>query len=368
MLRTAQQLINLGHQVEIFTMSWQGDMPSDIKVHLMPQKGWLNYQRYQKFIAAAFALIDENEFDYIIGYNRMARLDAHFAADPCFIERAHKQRSFWYRLLPRFKWFAACEKVIFSAESHTEILMVALTEKPIFQHWYGTQSERFHYIPPYLSSHRFQLSDRQEMRQYLRQTFRFAENDFVYLLTGSGFHMKGLDRAIIALSALPEAALKNTRLIAVGQDNARDFEKLAKKLNLASHVVISKGRTDIPKLMQGADVCIHPARRENTGLVILEGMACGTPILVTDSCGYAHYVADANAGMVCPTPYNQEQFNALFSTMRLSSPSLLAQLGKNGLQKAQQLMQENDGSAEAGILINLAQQKHRSRPSNNHPM
>ena len=359
MLRTVQQLIQRGHQVEIFAMSWQGEMPPDIKVHLMQQKGWLNYQRYQKFIEAAFELIGRNEFDYIVGYNRMAGLDAHFAADPCFIERAHKQRSFWYRLTPRFKWFAACEKVIFSAESNTEILMVALTEKPIFQQWYGTQDSRFHYIPPYLSSHRFKLSDRLKMREYLRKSFGFGEHDFVYLLTGSGFHMKGLDRAIIALAALPNAALKNTRLIAVGQDNPRDFEKLAKKLNLASHVVISKGRADVPMLMQGADVCIHPARRENTGLVILEGMACGTPMLVTDTCGYAHYVAEAHSGMVCSSPYNQVQFNSIFSTMRLSDPSTLADWGRNGLQKAQQLMQENDGSAEASILIGLAQEKHK---------
>lgn len=363
MLRTAQQLIKQGHQVEVFTMSWQGDMPPDIKIHLMPKGGLLNYQRYQKFIDAAFAQIHQNRFDYIVGYNRMAGLDAHFAADPCFIERAHKQRSFWYRLLPRFKWFAACEKAIFAAESNTEVLMVALTEKPIFQHWYATQSERFHYIPPFLSSERFQLQNRIEMRTYLRQAFQFGMDDFVYLLTGSGFHMKGLDRAIIALAALPKATLASTRLIAVGQDNPRDFEKLAEKLGVAANVVISKGRTDIPQLMQGADVCIHPARRENTGLVILEGMACGTPMLVTDTCGYAHYVQDANAGIVDSSPYDQSRFNGLFSGMRLSDQSAHVEWGKNGLEKAQQLMQENDGSAEARILIDLAKKKISRQPS-----
>lgn len=340
-------------------MSWQGDKPPGIQVHLMPQRGWLNYQRYQKFIDAAFAHIRQQPFDYIVGYNRMAGLDAHFAADPCFIERAHKQRSFWYRLLPRFKWFAACEKAIFSAESGTEILMVALTEKPVFQHWYDTQDARFHYIPPFLSAERFQPQDRSEMRAHLRQTFQFGKDDFVYMLTGSGFHMKGLDRAIIALAALPPNVLATTRLIAVGQDNPRDFEKLAAKLGVTDHVVISKGRADIPQLMQGADICIHPARRENTGLVILEGMACGTPMLVTDTCGYAHYVEEARAGIVCHSPYDQAEFNAQFRTMRLNDAAVNAEWGQNGWQKAQQLMQENDGSAEADILIRLASNKTR---------
>jgi UDP-glucose:(heptosyl)LPS alpha-1,3-glucosyltransferase len=355
MLRTANQLLKRGHHVDIFTMSWQGEQPIGINVHVLPQTGWFNYTRYQKFIDATFLQIKANNFDYIFGYNRMAGLDAHFAADPCFIERAHKQRNFLYRLLPRFKWFSACEKAVFSSESNTEILAVSLTEQPHFAKWYGTQCARFHYIPPCLLPERFALKPKADMRAYLRQQFNFGSDDFVYLLTGSGFAMKGLDRAILALAALPKALQGNTKLIAVGQDNPKQFEKMAKKLGVENNVLISKGRPDIPQLMQGADVCVHPAYRENTGLVILEGMASGAPMLVTASCGYAHYVKDANAGIVCEMPFEQVNFDALFAQMRNSDQ--LQSWAKNGLKQAQKLMQENDGSAEAEILIRLATTK-----------
>ena len=353
MLRTANDLLKRGHTVEVFTMSWQGEAPVGINVHVLPQTGLFNYQRYQKFVDATFS--KTGSFDYIFGYNRMAGLDAHFAADPCFIERAHQQRSFLYRLLPRFKWFAACEKAVFSSESSTEILAVSLAEKPHFQHWYGTQDARFHYIPPCLLPERFVLKPKVEACAYLRQQFNFAADDFVYLLTGSGFAMKGLDRAILALAMLPTALRANTRLIAVGQDNPKHFTKLAQKLGVAANVVISKGRPDIPQLMQGADVCVHPAYRENTGLVILEGMASHTPMLVTASCGYAHYVRNANAGLVCEMPFEQTNFNALFVQMRTSENKPM--WADNGLKQAQKLMQENDGSAEAEILIRLADEK-----------
>lgn len=355
MLRTANQLLKRGHSVDIFTLSWDGDTPANIKVHVLPQKAWFNYQRYQQFICSAFAQINADHFDYIFGYNRMPGLDAHFAADPCFIERAHKQRNFLYRLLPRFKWFAACEKAVFSADVNTQILAVSLTEKPHFQHWYGTQSERFHYIPPFLSPERFVLQDKTAMRTYLRETFGFAAHDFVFLLTGSGFAMKGLDRAIVALAALPDKVRANTKLIAVGQDNPKQFQKMAQNLGIAKHVLISKGRPDIPQLMQGADICIHPAYRENTGLVILEGMACGAPMLVTASCGYAHHVVDADAGIVADSPFNQTIFNQQFLQMIQSDQK--AQWSANGLAYVQKIMQTNDGSAEAEILIRLADQK-----------
>lgn len=363
MLRTANELVKRGHQVEIFTMIWNGDLGKgdfapDIKVHVLPQTGLFNYRRYQKFIEATFAQIKAQHFDYVFGYNRMAGLDAHFAADPCFIERAHKQRNFLYRLLPRSRWFADCEKAIFSHDSKTEILAVSLLEKLHFQHWYGTQDSRFHYIPPFLSPERFILQDKQLMRAYMRQAFGFGEDDFVYLLTGSGFAMKGLDRAILALANLPKSYLANTRLVAVGQDNPKAFSKMAKKLGVEKNVVISKGRPDIPQLMQGADVCVHPAYRENTGLVILEAMACGAPVLVTASCGYAHHVADANAGIVHEMPFNQAKFNEQFLTMMQSEQK--PEWSANGIAHAQKIMQANDGSAEARILIDLAQCKLQS--------
>lgn len=357
MLRTANELIKRGHEVEVFTLSWQGDAPKGIAIHVLPQKGWLNYQRYKKFIKATFNHIHSDSFDYIFGYNRMAGLDAHFAADPCFIERAHTQRSFLYRLAPRTRWFVACEQAIFSAESSTHVLAVSLAEKAHFQKWYGLQDERFHYIPPYLSPERFALEDKRKMRKHLRQAFGFGEKDFVYLLTGSGFSMKGLDRAILALAAMPKALRATTRLVAVGQDNPKQFAAMAEKLGLHDHVVISKGRDDIPKLMQGADVCVHPAYRENTGLVILEGMACGTPMLVTESCGYASHVKLADAGLVSALPYDQNNFNTEWLTMRkaLSTDAKTKpKWAKNGLDYIKEIMKANDGSAEAIILIKLA--------------
>ena len=170
----------------------------------------------------------------MFGYNRMAGLDAHFAADPCFVERAKQQRSALYRLTPRYRWFAACEKAIFGADSKTEVLAVAKTEQPHFEKWYGFQAERFHYIPPYLSPERFALGRVADMRAHLRNAFGFHSQDFVYLLTGSGFSMKGLDRAIQALAAMPEALRAKTRLVAVGQDNPKHFLAMAKRLGVQS--------------------------------------------------------------------------------------------------------------------------------------
>lgn len=361
MLRTAGHLVAMGHCVDIYTLSWEGERPSaDIHVHVIPVRAWTNYRKYQKFIDIVLAQLQgEGAADYVVGYNRMPGLDAHFAADPCFAERARRQHSSLYRLTPRYRWFAAAERAVFAGGSGCEILMVAKTEMPLFQRWYGTPVERMHYIPPYLSPERLALRDRGEMRGYLRQAFGLPADTRVALLVGSGFAMKGLDRAIRALAALPAEERAGLRLIAVGQDKPAPFMRLARRLGVDGSLIISPGRPDIPWLMQGADFQVHPARRENTGLVILEGMASGLPLLVTDTCGYAHHVYDAGAGLVVPSPFVQAEFDRLFREM-LHSPEREVWRA-HGIAQAQSLMQENDGRAEARILERLAQAKLAKR-------
>jgi UDP-glucose:(heptosyl)LPS alpha-1,3-glucosyltransferase len=282
----------------------------------------------------------------------MPGLDAYFAADPCFVERAHSQRGLLYRLSGRYRWFAASERAVFSAESATEILLLAEREKTSFQHWYRTPDERFHILPPYLSAKRMAQHDKLEMRRRLRQEFGFDEDDQVLLLVGSGFRTKGLDRAIDAVAALPAVLRARTRLVAVGQDNAKVFKRLVMERGLKPNVRICGGRDDIPQLMQGADLLIHPARRELAGHVLLEAMASGLPVLTTDVCGYASHVEKAQAGRLVKSPFRQGDLNAYL--LEMLAPEAREEWGSNGYRYAKSLMGENDGSAEARILLTLA--------------
>ncbi|MCB5186878.1 glycosyltransferase family 4 protein [Methylobacillus caricis] len=360
MLRTATRLAAMGHTVDIFTISWDGEPPvANIRVHIVPASGWFNYQKYQNFIERAYSMIRiDFDFDLIVGYNRMSGLDVYFAADPCFIERAHQQRSWLYRLTPRYRWFQKTEEIIFSPAARTEMLMVDMAEKDVFQRWYQTQEARFHFIPPFLSSERLQLYDRNEMRTYLREAFDLPQDAIVMLLVGSGFYMKGLDRAVAAIATLPAGMLDRLKMVAIGQDKPEPFIKLARKLGISNNLVISRGRPDIPQLMQGADLYLHPAYRENTGLVILEALASGLPVMATASCGYAYHVQQADAGRVVPVPFAQDRLNQmLHDTLALifaADPQVEA-WRENGLQYAQGVMAANDGSAEAKILLRLAE-------------
>jgi UDP-glucose:(heptosyl)LPS alpha-1,3-glucosyltransferase len=144
------------------------------------------------------------------------------------------------------------------------------------------------------------------------------DDETLLLMVGSGFITKGLDRILLGMKALPTPVRRKTRLIVIGQDAPAAFERMAALLGLKDRVVILKGRDDIPRFLLGADFLIHPAYVENTGTVILEAMVAGLPVLATDVCGYAHYISEAGAGELVPSPFKQDKFNELLHDMIIS--------------------------------------------------
>lgn len=358
MMRIARECMKRGHEVHVYTLSWQGPAPEDgIHVHVVKGRGWTNHRRYQDFIHRIQAEISAEHFELIVGFNRMPGLDVYFAADPCFIERVRPQWELLQRLSGRYRFFAESERAVFSPASNCEILLLSPREKSIFQRWYGTQDMRFHLMPPYIAIDRYTGIDVKAARVSVRAEFGLRHDDRLLLMVGSGFRTKGLDRAIEGLAALSPEFKSRTRLLAVGQDNAQPFLALAKKLSLHDQVIISGGRDDIPRLMHAADLLVHPARSELAGHVLIEAMASGLPLLVNDVCGYAFHVAKANAGELVPSPFDQKQFN--LQLQQILASDRLEDLGTNGRGYAQALIRANDGSAEAGVIEATAQRKYR---------
>lgn len=325
---------------------------------MIPAKGWSNHRRYQDFIRQVQSRIAAEHFDLVVGFNRMPGLDVYFAADPCFIERAHTHRGWLYRLTGRYRFFAECEEAVFSIGAKCEILLLSLNEKAIFQRWYATPEARFHLLPPVISAERLALGDRAEIRASVRNEFGFDADDNLLLLVGSGFKTKGLDRAILGLAALPQELKSRTRLLAVGQDKPRLFRKMAEQFGVAAQVHIIAGRNDVPRLMQAADLLVHPAYRENTGLVLLEAMASGLPVLASDVCGYAFHVTQSGAGALANSPFDQAAFNKQLAGMLTSVQQ--PEWRERGLHYAADLIAANDGSAEAVMLQDFARRKQEA--------
>ena len=314
-LRIAQACQARGHAMRVYTLGWSGDVPEGFEVIRVPVKALTNIRRYRKFTAWVARDLRGRPADRVVGFNKMPGLDVYYAADPCYEDKARTLRNPFYRLSARYRHFAAYERAVFAPPSQTQLLMISRAQQTLFEKYYGTPPERFHMLPPGIAPDRRAPANAAEIRAAFRAEFKLADNDLLLLQVGSDFKRKGLDRALLALANLPEELRRRTRLIAIGQDKPDAFLRRARELGLGEQVAILPGRDDIPRFLLGADLFLHPARHEAAGAVLLEALVAGLPVLCTAICGFAHYVAEADGGLVIPEPFAQAEMDRLLQRM-----------------------------------------------------
>lgn len=334
-MRIAKVCQARGHAIRVYTLIWEGDIPEGFEVLVAPVKALSNHRRNEKFTAWVEADLAKRPVDRVVGFNKMRGLDVYYAADPCYEDKAQTLRNPLYRFSSRYRHFAAYEKAVFSPAVNTQILMISEVQQPLFTKHYKTPLDRFHLLPPGIAPDRRAPANAAEVRAEFRAEFGLADDDLLLVQIGSGFITKGVDRSIRAVASLPAELRKRTRLMVIGQDDPGSFQRLARSLAVDDRVTFMKGRSDVPRFLLGADLLIHPAYNENTGTVLLEALVAGLPVLVTDVCGYAHYISEADCGLVVPTPFKQEQLDQMLADM-LNNSALRKEWQANALRFADQ--------------------------------
>ena len=105
--------------------------------------------------------------------------------------------------------------------------------------------------------------------------------------------------------------------------------------------------------MLAADLLVHPARAEAGGVVLLEAIAAGLPIVAAESCGYAPQVRAARAGLLVAEPFAQEAFER--AVLRMLDGVLRADCRDSAQRLAAQVLApDRDGVAAATIERLLA--------------
>lgn len=147
---------------------------------------------------------------------------------------------------------------------------------------------------------------------------------------------KGHRDLIDALAPAAPNLPPDWRLLVVGRDDGIGIElrEQAQRLGLQKHILFLGVRTDIAAILAASDLGILCSHEEGFSNAILEGMAAGLPMVVTDVGGNTEAVIDGETGLVVPAHDPQRLVAAI---VRLASDSALrAQFGKAGRQRAAQ--------------------------------
>ncbi|HFS5793418.1 TPA: glycosyltransferase family 4 protein [Citrobacter werkmanii] len=316
-LRVALTVAARGHHVQVFTQSWQGERPEGLEIILVPVTARTNHGKNEQYYQWVQNYLSQHPVDRIVGFNKMPGLDVYYAADVCYAEKVAREKGFFYKLTRRYRHYSAFEKATFQQGSGTTLLM--LTDKQIvdFKQHYHTESQRFRILPPGIYPDRKYSLQPENSRQIVREKNGIGLDQFLLLQVGSDFKRKGVPRSLQALASLPETIRHRTQLMVVGQDKADRYRAQARQLGIEEQVQFFSGRDDVAELMSAADLLLHPAVQEAAGIVLLEAVVAGLPVLTTEVCGYAGYITAAQCGVVIPEPFAQDNLNtALFNALQ----------------------------------------------------
>ncbi len=126
-----------------------------------------------------------------------------------------------------------------------------------------------------------------------------------------------------------------SRLIVVGPGNERRYKDWVQAVKLKDVVFAGYiSYADLPRYYRTADIfCIPAVGRESFGIVLLEAMAAGKPIVASNIDGYANVLTHDVEGLLVPPKDEQALAHALLSLLK--DKNLRQQMGSQGRSKAE---------------------------------
>jgi glycogen(starch) synthase len=154
------------------------------------------------------------------------------------------------------------------------------------------------------------------------------------LALGRVVHKKGFDLLLRAFARLPED-LRDVRLVVAGDGPQRvALQELALALGLGERVAFpgAVARPQVAWLMKRTDAFVLPSRVEPFGIVTLEAMRFGRPVVVSSHGGSQEIVRTPDEGLVVD-PTDEEALACALTTL-LRDGALRTRLGDAGRRRA----------------------------------
>ena len=268
--------------------------PKDLELLRLNSGGSTNHKKLARF---SIDCRDLNQFDQTIAFSRVPGSPFHFCGDPCFLSKFQRTKPALAHFLPRYRTLLQIESAIFGPDSNTHIFFLSPSGPTEFIEAYGLSDHRYTVLSPWLQK------PEGITKTDIRNEFKIPADAPVALFVGSNFSHKRLGLAIESI------AKTNTHLIACGDDDPSSFQD-------NPQVHFAGPRDDIPRLMRGANILLHPSKHETAGMVLTEALVHHLPVICTESCGYAPHVKEAGSIVLSVNPTALEVSNALENVLK----------------------------------------------------
>ena len=160
----------------------------------------------------------------------------------------------------------------------------------------GVPADRLHCVPSAVDARRYRPGD----REVLADALCLGQKRPLLGVVSQLIERKGHRYLINALVPLV-ADYPDLQLVCFGRGPLKEpLEDQVRSLGLKGRVHFVGFRTDLPALLPGLDLLVHPALREGMGVALLEAQAAGIPVVASAVGGIPEAVADQETGLLGP--------------------------------------------------------------------
>lgn len=193
---------------------------------------------------------------------------------------------------PETAWLARIKYARFAAVIGISREIVAMLE--------GYGLENVALIPSAVDTERFAPTDGDRCRRSISDRLGVAPNVPVVGMVAQFISRKGHRRGLEIFGRTRER-VPDARLVLFGQGPLEaQVRERAEELGLSDAVIFAGLRTDLPELLPGLDVLLHPAEREGLGVALLESQSSGVPPLAARLGGMVDAIEHERTGLLLP--------------------------------------------------------------------
>ena len=286
------------HEVHIFANQWDqlDEKIHTHKIHIVPGNFYL---REASFYFFATLLLKRYKFDVTLA--QPTRYNSPDIAEMQFVNKAWTE----YKKSERMP-LTLQDKIMPRIETSNikkAKAVIALSEsvKNEVVKYHSIEPEKIHVVYSGVDSQTFTPENRQIYSDEIRAKHNLTPDQTVLVFAGNPFERKGLEYVLRAASEIQ----KNTTLLVLGkysQAEYNQFTKIAEEVGVKDKTIFVGLTKDISKYFAASDIFVLPTLYEPFGLVILEAMASGLPVITSKLAGAAELITDGKDGMLLNDP------------------------------------------------------------------
>jgi UDP-glucose:(heptosyl)LPS alpha-1,3-glucosyltransferase len=212
-------------------------------------------------------------------------------------------------LMPRHALLLAMEREYFKRARPRAVVCTSQREVDDVANLYGVDASLTTVVPNWYDPRLFNYRRRATEGAEARARMAVTNDEIAVIFVANELHRKGFKQLITAFSRVDDDRLS---LHVIGRAAPTAYRARIEELGLQRRIRYHGATQDVGAWLAGADLLVLPTQYEPFGLVIIEALAAGVPVITTRIAGAAEAVRHGETGLLQQDPYDVEELTSLF--------------------------------------------------------